>query len=126
MNAMEFESGRVALAAGAYSCTDKEWNAHPSCAGVRLKHLVAGEHTGQALSCHLVCLEPGASLSLHTHDPQWELHEVLEGAGEMLLDGKEIPYAPGAMSVIPRGCPHELRAGDNGLVLLAKFFPPLR
>lgn len=126
MNATCFESAPVALATGEYSCTDKSWNTHPTCTGVRLKHLVTGQDTGQALSCHLVRLEPGACLAQHTHDPQWELHEVLDGSGRMLLDGKEVAYTPGAMSVIPKGCPHELRAGDNGLVLLAKFFPPLK
>ncbi len=121
-----FASGQVALADGGYSCTEKDWNAHPSCAGVSLKHLVSGESTNQALSCHVVRLDPGAALTEHIHDPQWEMHEVLEGSGALLMEGKEIAYAPGAISVIPKGCHHELRAGDNGLVLLAKFFPPLK
>lgn len=125
MKANCFESGRVALPTSAYSCTEKDWNAHPRFAGVYLKHLVSGEHTGQALSCHLVRIEPGAMLEQHTHDPQWELHEVLEGSGRMRMEGRDIPYTPGAISVIPKGCPHEVHAGENGLIMLAKFFPPL-
>lgn len=104
---------------------DSPWIAHPAFAGVQLKHLVRGLDTGGRLSCHLVRVEPGKSLLSHVHDGQWELHEVLSGEGHGALGGNQVPYRPGCQAVIPQGTPHAVTAGDQGLVLLAKFFPAL-
>ena len=101
------------------------WQDHPAFAGVRLRHLVTAADTQGQLSCHIVRLSPGASLAGHVHDGQWELHEVVSGAGTARLAGREADYAPGVTAVIPRGTPHAVTAGDQGLCLLAKFFPAL-
>ena len=101
------------------------WNRHPSFAGVSLKHLITGKDTDGGLSCHLVRIEPGCMLENHTHEGQWELHEVVKGAGVAILDGKEVGYAPGKAAVIPMGTPHSVKASDQGLFLFAKFFPAL-
>lgn len=34
-------------------------------------------------------------------------------------------YHPKCMGVIPKGTKHKVVAGENGLILLAKFFPAL-
>lgn len=101
------------------------WNPHPSFPGVFLKHLVSGQATDGQLSCHLVKVEPGKVLETHVHDQQWELHEVMGGQGKALLDERSVPYAPGTMAVIPRGVKHRVQAGEDGLLLCAKFFPAL-
>ena len=101
------------------------WQDHPAFAGVRLRHLVTAADTEGRLSCHIVRLAPGASLAGHVHDGQWELHEVVCGSGTAALAGRQTDYAPGVTAVIPRGTPHAVTAGDQGLCLLAKFFPAL-
>lgn len=101
------------------------WNAHPAFPGVRLKHLVTGASTDGALSCHIVRLEPGCRLETHVHDGQWELHEVVSGSGSAGLPGGEAAYRPGVVAVIPKGAPHAVTAGPDGLCLFAKFFPAL-
>ena len=101
------------------------WQDHPAFAGVRLRHLVTAADTQGQLSCHIVRLDPGASLAGHVHDGQWELHEVVCGSGTAALAGRKADYAPGVTAVIPRGTPHAVTAGDQGLCLLAKFFPAL-
>ena len=101
------------------------WQDHPAFAGVRLRHLVTAADTQGQLSCHIVRLSPGASLAGHVHDGQWELHEIVSGDGKAELAGREADYAPGVTAVIPRGTPHAVTAGEQGLCLLAKFFPAL-
>jgi len=101
------------------------WAPHPAFAGVSMKHLIRGADTGGRLSCHLVRVESGCSLDAHVHDGQWELHEVIQGSGRAELAGRAMDYAPGAMCVIPQGATHQVRAGQDGLWLLAKFFPAM-
>jgi quercetin dioxygenase-like cupin family protein len=120
------------IANGTITFTDKvmqadtiDWVAHPSFEGVYLKHLIQGADTQGQLSCHMVKIDPGCILETHTHAEQWELHEVIAGEGNCVLDGSPLPYAAGQMTVIPCDTPHAVEAGDNGLVLLAKFFPAL-
>ncbi len=104
---------------------DLPWNEHPRFPGVFLKHLVKGVDTEGRLSCHLVRIEPRCALEEHVHDGQWELHEVLQGEGSFLVNGRETAYYPGRMAVIPKRAKHKVVAGSGGLVLLAKFFPAL-
>ena len=110
---------------GSRSAADSPWKAHPVFAGVALRHLVTAADTQGALSCHLVRLDPGASLASHVHDGQWELHEVVAGAGTAGLGDAVADYRPGVAAVIPKGTPHEVTAGPQGLTLYAKFFPAL-
>jgi len=92
---------------------------------VYLKHIIRGENTNGQLSSHMVRIDPGCTLETHIHAEQWELHEVIEGAGTCNLGGCSVSYGPGQMAVIPSGTLHAVTAGENGLVLLAKFFPAL-
>lgn len=102
-----------------------QWNEHPKFKGVYLKHLVRGEDTGGMLSCHLVRIDSNGVLDEHMHENQWELHEIIEGDGILIFGGRHTPYSPGGMGVMPKGVKHKIIAGQNGLVLLAKFFPAL-
>jgi quercetin dioxygenase-like cupin family protein len=102
-----------------------DWMEHPTFQGVYLKHLIKGAETLGQLSCHLVKVDPGCALLDHMHDPQWELHEVIEGEGICTLDQREVRYYPGQMAMIPQGTHHQVVAGDDGLLMLAKFFPAL-
>ena len=72
---------------GTQNAADIPWQDHPAFAGVSLRHLVTGADTEGRLSCHIVRLAPGACLAGHVHDGQWELHEVVDGAGTAELAG---------------------------------------
>ncbi|HML23802.1 MAG TPA: cupin domain-containing protein [Aggregatilinea sp.] len=119
------DNGTITAAGETIRTEDIDWQQHPTYKGVHLKHLVRGESTNGQLSCHMVKVDPGCTLELHTHAAQWELHEVIDGAGICTLDGSVIPYAPGQVTVIPCGTPHAVTAESDGLVMLAKFFPAL-
>lgn len=120
-----FENGSV-FAGGVHTETDTlKWNAHPAFMGVYLKHLIKGEQTGGQLSCHLVKIEPGCSIGLHNHLGKRELHEVVRGSGNCSIEDEVIEYGPGKIALIPADVNHEVNAGKDGLLLLAKFFPAL-
>lgn len=97
------------------------WTEHKDCKGVFLKTIVAPGDTQNALTCHLVHIEPGCAIGLHTHPASLELHEVVAGEGSCVTPEGEIPYTPGVMAILPRNEPHEVKAGKAGLCLLAKF-----
>lgn len=119
------DKGTVAFCDRDDAASDIRWNPHPKFKGVSLKHLITGKDTNGKLSCHMVRVEPGCELESHVHADQWELHEVIRGSGMAVLDGKTMEYASGKAAVIPTGKTHSVRAMDDGLVLLAKFFPAL-
>ena len=98
---------------------------HKAFKGVYLKHLVTGMMTGGQISSHLVKVDPYCTLDTHTHQGQYEIHEVLQGTGECRIADKEIPYVPGTVMVIPQNAPHSVTAGAGGLYILAKFLPAL-
>jgi len=62
---------------------------------------------------------------MHVHEDHIELHEVVGGSGVCELKGREIDYMAGQMAVIHKGEKHMVKAGEKGLVILAKFFPAL-
>ncbi len=101
------------------------WVAHPAFAGVELKQLIGAAQTGGQVSFHLVRIAPGCQIGSHTHPGQLETHEVIAGGGVCLNNGAEIAYAPGVISLMPAGVPHQVSAGADGLYLLAKFMPAL-
>jgi quercetin dioxygenase-like cupin family protein len=117
--------GKVGCACAENDIEGLPWNAHPKFAGVFLKHLVTGKDTQGRFSAHIVRVDPGHAIGDHAHATEIELHEVVGGSGRCLLDGKEIAYRPGVFVVVPQAAAHVVEAGDDGLLLLAKFAPAL-
>ncbi|WP_419779328.1 cupin domain-containing protein [Maridesulfovibrio sp.] len=118
-------NGTIETIEGPINSADQPWNPHPAFEGVQLKHIVTGKNTDGQLSCHIVRIDPGCTLKSHVHENQWELHEIIEGSGEATLDSITTPYHPGKSAIIPKGEQHSVHAGEEGLTLLAKFFPAL-
>ena len=87
--------------------------------------LVTGNDTNRQFSFHLVRIAPGKTIGNHIHETQLETHEVISGSGLCVNDGKEIEYEAGVISIMPAKIPHEVKAGDKGLYLFAKFMPAL-
>lgn len=120
-----FNNGTLRLPAKTVEFADIPWSKHPVFEGVELKHIVTSKDTGDQFSYHLVRIAPNKCIQNHTHETQLETHEVIAGLGVCVNEGVTIPYAPGTISIMPAGIPHEVNAGNDGLYLFAKFIPPL-
>jgi len=116
-----FENGRLAAEGKLIDVSTLSWNEHKDFKGVFLKNVVMPEHTNKLFTCHLVRIEPGKKIGMHTHPTSIELHEVIAGEGKCLTKHGEILYGPGQIAVLPENSPHEVQAGENGLCLFAKF-----
>lgn len=120
-----FEQGRASGNFEDKELANAPWVEHKDFKGVRLKHLLTAAQTGGQFSCHLVSIEPKHCIGLHQHPESAELHEVISGTGVCLTAGRELPYSSGTLALLPSGEEHEVRAGENGLCLFAKFIPAL-
>ena len=45
--------------------------------------------------------------------------------GMCVNDGVELSYEVGIISIFPVGVPHEVIAGDEGILLFSKFMPAI-
>ena len=59
-------------------------------------------------------IPPGASIGEHRHGGNEEIYLVLEGEGEMTLDGARFPVGPGSVVVNRPGGVHGLRNTGRG------------
>lgn len=125
LNLFETFSTEGRLSGGAVSFGELPWNKHPAFDGVELKHIVTARETGGLFSYHLVRIAPGKAIGSHIHQTQLETHEVIAGTGVCVNDGVRLAYEPGVISILPKGSPHEVTAGPDGLCLFAKFIPAL-
>ena len=72
----------------------------------------------------LNAFEPGQSHALHAHAGMDKVYQVLEGEGQFLLDGRELPMKAGDLLVAPEGVPHGVRnPGPARLLVLAILAP---
>jgi mannose-6-phosphate isomerase-like protein (cupin superfamily) len=72
-------------------------------------------------------LEPGAATERHYHRESEEIYFVVEGSGEMELDGAHARVGPGDAILIPAGAWHRIRADASGpLRFLCCCAPPYR
>lgn len=120
-----FASGCLRLPEKTIHFSAVEWKAHPSFAGVFLKHLVVSTDTAGRFSYHLVRIDPDKAIGDHVHATQLETHEVMAGSGAATGEGKRMAYAPGVVAVFEAGSRHSVEAGADGLLLFAKFMPAL-
>lgn len=69
----------------------------------------------------------GEATVRHYHRDSEEIYYLVEGAGEMELDGERRPVAAGDAILIPPGAWHQIRAaGDGPVRLLCACAPPYR
>ena len=72
-------------------------------------------------------LEPGRATERHYHAESEEFYYVVEGAGEMEVDGEHARVGPGDAILIPAGARHQIRADAGGaLRFLCCCSPPYR
>lgn len=71
-------------------------------------------------------LEPGKETERHYHRESEEIYFVLEGVGEMEVDGERASVLPGDAVLISPGAWHQIRAADSRLRFLCCCAPPYR
>lgn len=83
----------------------------------------AGGSANQSLAEAL--LEPGQATERHYHAETEEIYVLLEGDGEMEVDGDRSRVGPGDAILIPAGARHQIRADRSGpLRFLCCCAPP--
>lgn len=126
MNSTDFENGIVYInGKEKYDISNIPWAPHPKFPGVFMKNLFSGKDSDNNLSAMLVKIEPLHEIGGHIHEGKAELHEVLSGNGTAMAGGNLINYMPGVISFIPGDIRHSIKADKEGIILLAKFTPPL-
>jgi quercetin dioxygenase-like cupin family protein len=91
-----------------------EWETWPDAlteqrGGVRWKTLLSGDRTPtDTLTLGIATLTPGEVLHDHRHE-QVELYLVLEGTGEVTIDGGVRAVGPGVAVFLPGGARHGIR-----------------
>jgi mannose-6-phosphate isomerase-like protein (cupin superfamily) len=71
-------------------------------------------------------LEPGQATQRHYHAESEEIYYVVEGSGEMELDGEVRAIGVGDAVLIPPGAWHQVRGGDGRLRFLCCCAPAYR
>ncbi len=123
--ATQFEFGKLITSSMNINFEDVEWTPHKKFEGVYLKHLITSAQTNGEFSYHLIRIEPNMKIGIHTHENQVETHEIIYGMGVCNVFDKIYSYEPGTVAIMPKNTPHEIQAFDDGMYLLAKFFPSL-
>jgi len=125
MDTNGFTNGKLYINDECIDVDSLSWNEHAAFKGVFLKHIIKGESTGNRLSCHLVKIDPGCEIGIHIHAGITELHEIMGGSGHCMIGQTRVDYRKGMVGFIPADREHLVKANDEGLFLLAKFFPAL-
>ena len=82
--------------------------------------------TGKYGQLVLISLRKGEDLGDEMHPITDELYYVVEGKGEIKLDGKPLPLEEHAMMLVPAGTRHDIiNIGKEDLKLFAFFTTPL-
>jgi mannose-6-phosphate isomerase-like protein (cupin superfamily) len=93
--------------------------------GSTIRVLVDAAHGGAAnQSLAEATLAPGQTTERHYHAETEEIYVVLDGAGEMEVDGSDSRVGVGDAILIPPGARHQIRAGDAELRFLCCCAPP--
>ena len=80
---------------------------------------------GPAMSAGLNTFEPGQEHAAHAHAGQDKLYVVIEGRGEILVDGVWHEAEPGTVALAPAGSEHAVRnPGERRLTVLVVMAPP--
>jgi mannose-6-phosphate isomerase-like protein (cupin superfamily) len=82
----------------------------------------SGGATNQSLA--EASLDPGQATTRHYHAVSEEIYLLLEGGGELEMDGERRAIAPEEAALIPAGAWHQFTAGQAGARFLCCCAPP--
>jgi quercetin dioxygenase-like cupin family protein len=81
--------------------------------GVTIRWLITKEDGAPRFAMRLFEIAPGGRTPLHTHANEHEVF-VLEGAGTVWQEGKDVPLRPGSAVFVPGGEMHCFKnSGDS-------------
>jgi mannose-6-phosphate isomerase-like protein (cupin superfamily) len=92
--------------------------------GSTIRELLGTQHGTANQSLAEATLEPGQATERHYHARSEELYVVLEGEGEMEVDGATRRVGPGDAILIPPGAWHQITAAGAPLRFLCCCAPP--
>jgi len=72
----------------------------------------------------LNAFEAGQSHALHAHAGMDKVYLVIEGRGQFLLEGRELPMTAGDVLVAPDGVPHGVRNDSDARLLVMAILAP--
>jgi quercetin dioxygenase-like cupin family protein len=72
----------------------------------------------------LNAFEPGQAHALHAHAGMDKVYQVVEGEGQFLLEGRELPMKAGDLLVAPDGVPHGVKNTSSGRLLVLVILAP--
>lgn len=82
--------------------------------------------TGKNAQMVLISLRKGEDLGDEIHPTTDELYYVVEGEGEIRIDGKAYPFGEHNAMLVPAGTKHDVfNTGKDDLKLFAMFTSPL-
>jgi quercetin dioxygenase-like cupin family protein len=85
--------------------------------GVRMALMVGRGDGAPNFSLRAFRVEPGGHSPRHSHDYEHEVF-IVEGGGEVLLDGAYRPLRRGDVVFVPADHEHQFRAGEQGMRFL--------
>jgi quercetin dioxygenase-like cupin family protein len=85
--------------------------------GVRMSVMVGQADAAPNFSLRSFSVEPGGHSPRHSHDYEHEVF-VVDGGGEVLLEGEYRPIGRGDVVYVPADQEHQFRAGGEGLRFL--------
>ena len=94
--------------------------------GSEVRVIVAGETVARNQSLAEALLQEGETTQRHYHATSEEIYFVVEGCGEMELEGERTEVGPEDAVLIPRGAFHQIRAVGGPLRFLCICAPPYR
>lgn len=65
----------------------------------------------------------GGEVKAHFHKNHTETLYIIEGSGQMTLDGQVLEFKPGSVIHIPMGKVHAVKIGDKELIAFQVFAP---
>ena len=93
--------------------------------GSTIRVLLDAAHGAANQSLAEAWLEPGQATQRHYHGASEELYVLLDGSGEMEVDGERRRVGPGDAILIPPGAWHQIRAEEGApLRFLCCCAPP--
>ncbi|MBL0922733.1 MAG: cupin domain-containing protein [Phycisphaerales bacterium] len=89
----------------------------PGVQGVAMAVMVGREDGAPNFALRQFRVESGGHTPRHSHDYEHEVF-IVDGAGTVLLEGRENPVRAGDVIYVPADHEHQFRAGDRGLRFL--------
>ncbi|MDZ4248351.1 MAG: cupin domain-containing protein [Patescibacteria group bacterium] len=80
--------------------------------------------TGDNVQVVLMSIPPNGEIGEEVHPDNDQILLLAEGGGTAVLDGKEKPFEPGDLVLVPAGTKHNFVAGASGLKVVTTYSPP--